>query len=90
MKEEKNEESGTHGQFNTDQADAKEKRLSIPPKEVRRLMIETLRKSRRKPEPGEIGAAAKGLKSMKIDRKIRKFIKFSSIKKKIIKIYTIK
>ena len=71
VKEEKNEESGTHGQFNTDQADAKEKRLSIPPKEVRRLMIETLRKSRRKPEPGEIGAAAKGLKSMKIDRKIR-------------------
>ena len=71
MKEQENEESGTHGQFNTDQADAKEKRLSIPPKEVRRLMIETLRKSRRKPEPGEIGAAAKGLKSMKIDRKIR-------------------
>ena len=49
----------------------REKRLSLPPEQVRKLMIETLQKSNRKPEPGEIGAAAKGPKSMKIDRKIR-------------------
>ena len=71
VKNQKNEDSGINGQLDISQGEAKEKRLSIPPKEVRRLMIETLRKSRRKPEPGEIGAAAKGLKSMKIDRKIK-------------------
>ena len=49
----------------------REKRLSLPPEQVRKIMMETLQKSNRKPEPGEIGAAAKGPKSMKIDRKIR-------------------
>ena len=49
----------------------REKRLSLPPEEVRKLMMETLKLSDRKPEPGEIGAAAKGPKSMKVDRKVR-------------------